>query len=80
MVFGRRPLKALMMGHHFSISAFWKAARNSGVCWSRGGISNSKSAKRARTFVSANAATAAELSLTTTDFDVIRVLSILWPA
>jgi Phage integrase, N-terminal SAM-like domain len=30
---------ALMIGHHLSISAFWKAWSASGVCWSRGGIS-----------------------------------------
>jgi len=30
---------ALMIGHHLSISAFWKARRASGVCWSRGMIS-----------------------------------------
>jgi hypothetical protein len=36
------PLKfvALMIGHHFAISAFWKAASASGVCRSRGKISN----------------------------------------
>ena len=31
-------LAALMIGHHFSISAFWNAASASGVCCSRGGI------------------------------------------
>ena len=30
---------ACMIGHHLSISAFWKAWSASGVCWSRGGIS-----------------------------------------
>jgi hypothetical protein len=29
----------LMIGHHFSISAFWSAASASGVCFSRGQIS-----------------------------------------
>ena len=32
-------LAALMMGHHFSISALWKASRPSGVCCSRDAIS-----------------------------------------
>ncbi len=30
---------ALMIGHHFSISALWNARRNSGVCSSREPIS-----------------------------------------
>ena len=30
---------ALMIGHHFSISALWKAASPSGVCSSRVAIS-----------------------------------------
>jgi hypothetical protein len=30
---------ALMIGHHLSISAFWKARRASGVCWSGGATS-----------------------------------------
>jgi K+-sensing histidine kinase KdpD len=30
---------ALMIGHHFSISAFWRARSASGVCCSRGKIS-----------------------------------------
>ena len=37
-----------MIGHHFSISAFWKAASASGVCCSRGGISCPTAAKRVR--------------------------------
>ena len=37
---------ALMIGHHFSISALWKAASASGVCCSRGGISWPRSASR----------------------------------
>ena len=32
-------LAARMIGHHFSISAFWKAAKASGVCMSRDGTS-----------------------------------------
>jgi hypothetical protein len=32
-------LAALMIGHHFSMSAFCNRSRASGVCWSRGGIS-----------------------------------------
>ena len=40
---------SLMIGHHFSISAFWKAARPSGVCCSREATSRPSSVKRART-------------------------------
>src|SRR6516164_8175600 len=40
---------ALMMGHHFSIWAVWKARSASGVCCSRGGISCPNSASRERT-------------------------------
>src|SRR5262249_42949531 len=54
---------ALMMGHHFSISALWSAPSASGVCCSRGKISCPISASRARTVGSANASTAAALSL-----------------
>src|SRR5207244_4475618 len=37
-------LAALMIGHHFSISALWKVASASGVCCSRAGISCPRSA------------------------------------
>src|SRR6516164_153434 len=61
---------ALMIGHHFSISAFCKARSASGVCWSRGKISRLLSAIRERTDGSASASTTAALSLTTTSFGV----------
>src|SRR5262249_19644510 len=54
---------ALMIGHHFSISAVWYAASASGVCCSRGNISWPRFASRARTFGSASASTTAALSL-----------------
>src|SRR5436190_7501574 len=57
---------ALIMGHHFSISAFWNAARASGVCWPRGNTSRPISASRARTVASAKASTTAALSLSMT--------------
>src|SRR6516164_9888909 len=46
---------ALMIGHHFSISAFCSARSASGVCWSRGKISSPRSARRAGTLGSTNA-------------------------
>jgi hypothetical protein len=52
----------LMIGHHFSISAFCKAASAAGVCCSLGGISNPCSAKRRRTAGSASASMTALLS------------------
>ena len=39
---------ALMIGHHFSISALWNAASPSGVCCWREATSSPSSAKRAR--------------------------------
>src|SRR5262249_13771387 len=56
-------LAALMIGHHFSISALWKVASASGVCCSRGEISSPRSASRARTAGSAKASTIAAFSL-----------------
>jgi hypothetical protein len=53
---------ALMIGHHFSISAFCSAPSASGVCWSRRKISSPISAKSARTFASANVSNIAALS------------------
>src|SRR5580704_189114 len=61
---------ALMIGHHFSISALCKARSASGVCWSRGKISCPRSARRARRPGSAKAATAAALSLAMMSFGV----------
>ena len=37
---------ALMIGHHFSISALWKVPSASGVCCSRGNSSMPRSANR----------------------------------
>src|SRR6516165_7870801 len=54
---------ALMIGHHFSISAFWSARSASGVCWSRGKVSCARSANRARIIGSAKASVTAALSL-----------------
>ena len=44
-----------MIGHHFSISAFWNAASPSGVCCSREATSRPSSVKRAFTAGSASA-------------------------
>src|SRR2546426_110927 len=63
-------LAALMMGHHFSASAFWKAPSTSGVCWSRGGISGPSSASRVRTWGEASASTIAALSFAMIAFGV----------
>src|SRR5262245_16351173 len=62
---------ALMMGHHFSMSAFCNAPRASGVCWSRDGISCSMLSNRRRTVGSARASTTAALSLWITSFGVL---------
>ena len=48
---------ALTIGHHFSISTFWKAASASGVCCSGGGMARPWSAMRACTAGSARAST-----------------------
>src|SRR6267378_662179 len=56
---------SLMIGHHFSASAFTSAPSVSGVCRSRGKISNPRAMKRDRTAGSASAPTAAALSLPT---------------
>src|SRR5262249_45590945 len=45
---------ALMIGHHFSISALWNARRASGDPWPGGGMSWPRSANRLRTAGSAN--------------------------
>src|SRR6516164_149429 len=54
---------ALMIGHHFSTSDLWKAAKPSGVCCSRAAMSKPSSPKRARTPGSASVCTIAPLSL-----------------
>src|SRR5262249_31342097 len=61
---------ALMIGHHFSISAFCRSASAAGVCWSREKISCAKSASRARTLGLAKVSTVAALSLAMMSFDV----------
>src|SRR4051794_39476496 len=61
---------ALMIGHHFSVSAWCQAASASGVCCSRGTTSWPKEAKRACTPGSASAFTIAVLSLPTIAFGV----------
>src|SRR5436309_15981945 len=63
-------LAALMIGHHFSISALWKAPSASGVCCARDGMSMPRSAMRLRTPASAMAPTAAALSLPTISLGV----------
>src|SRR5262249_54383117 len=54
---------SLMIGHHFSASAFTNAPSASGVCCSRGKTSNPSSASRDRTSGRASASAAAALSL-----------------
>ena len=61
---------AVMMGHHFSISALWKAPSASGVCWARGKISCPSSASRARTVGAARASITAALSFAAMVFGV----------
>jgi hypothetical protein len=61
---------ALMIGHHFSISALCSAPTASGVGWSRGKISWPSSASRDRTVGSASASTVAALSFQTASFGV----------
>jgi hypothetical protein len=50
---------SLITGHHFSASAFTSAPSTSGVCCSRGKISNPSPIRRERTAGSARASTAA---------------------
>src|SRR5215467_2331349 len=57
---------ALMIGHHFTISALWNAASACGVCSSRDTICWPRSASRWRTPGSVSASTAAALSLAMT--------------
>src|SRR6516164_2976207 len=54
---------ALMIGHHFSISAFCTAASAAGVCSSRGKSSTPRSANRAPTSSAAKVSTVAAFSL-----------------
>src|SRR6516162_11679923 len=61
---------ALMIGHHFSISAFCCAARASGVCFSAGQGSCPNSTKRWRSAGSAKLSRTAESSLAMTLFGV----------
>src|SRR5437762_5877886 len=61
---------SLMIGHIFSTSAFSSVASDSGVCRSRGKASYPSSASRDRVAGSANASTAAALSLLIISFGV----------
>src|SRR4029079_19324737 len=61
---------ALMIGHHFSISAFWKAASPSGVCCARGATSSPNSVNRFWIAEWDNASTVAALSLAMMSFGV----------
>src|SRR4029079_9454403 len=61
---------ALMIGHHFSISAFWNAASPSGVCCSFEATSSPSSVNLARTAGSSNTLDIALLSVAITDFGV----------
>src|SRR5205814_2294919 len=63
-------LADLMIGHHFSISALWKAPSARGVCCSRATACWPRSASRARAVASASASTTAALSLLTTSVAV----------
>ena len=60
----------LMIGHHFSASAFCNWPSASGVCRSRGKISSPRSASRDRTAGSAKACTVASLSRLIMSFGV----------
>src|SRR5262245_9845253 len=62
----------LMIGHHFSTSPLWNAARPSGVCCSREATSSPRSAKRACTFGSARPCIIAAFSFATISFGVAR--------
>jgi hypothetical protein len=61
---------ALMIGHHLSISALWCAARPSGVCCSRGGMSCPSSVSRARIAGSASVSCTAAVSFSIASFGV----------
>src|SRR5262249_56199468 len=60
----------LMIGHHFSISAFWCARSASGVCCSGGNTRMPLSPKRERTAPPPQPVATAELSLSTTSLGV----------
>src|SRR5262249_62118644 len=61
---------ALMMDHHFSVSAFCNAESASGVCWSRGGTSMPTAATRWPTAGSASVSTSASLTMVIKPFGV----------
>src|SRR6516162_8141873 len=63
-------LAALMMGHHFSISAFCCAARASGVCLLLGQLSWPRSISRCCTAGSARVSTTAASSVAITSLRV----------
>ena len=68
-----------MIGHHFSISAFWSAASASGVCWARGNISSPWSVSFWRNVESINVLTTALLSLASTFFGVFLAYGFVGP-
>src|SRR5205085_5802675 len=61
---------ALMIGHHFSISAFWNAASPSGVCCCASATSSPSSVNFAFTAGSASTCRIAPLSLSIASFGV----------
>ncbi len=61
---------ALMIGHHFSISARWNLSKAPGVSWSLGKTSLERSSSRLRIVASSSALTAASLSLAMISFGV----------
>src|SRR6516165_5427857 len=63
-------LAALMIGHHLSISASWRARSLSGACSSRGTTWSPRSTSRWRVAGAARASTIAALSLPMTCFGV----------
>src|SRR5215471_12823835 len=70
MSYSALMLADLMIGHHFSISAFWKAPSAAGVCCSRGETSGPSSASRVRTAGVLSTSMTAALSLVTTSLGV----------
>src|SRR5206468_2484547 len=67
---GGLMLAALMIGHHLSISALWKAPSASGVCSSGFAITCPSSMSRCRTAASARVSITAASSLATTSLGV----------
>src|SRR5262245_11418410 len=70
MSYSALMLAALMIGHHLSISAFWKPPSAAGVCGSRGVTSGPSSVSRVGTAGVLSASMTAALSFVTTSFGV----------